>query len=240
MSALLKLDGINVFYGAIHALKDVSLEVDSGQIIALLGANGAGKTTTLRTISRLISLKSGSIFYDQKDLAKQPAHSLIKQGIAHVPEGRGMFPQFTVEENLKMGAYSRHLSRKRFEQECERIFDFFPRLSERFKQQAGSLSGGEQQMVTLGRALIGRPRLIMLDELSLGLAPLVVYHLLDVLKKLAAEGTAVLLVEQNVTLALTVADYGYVLEQGRISLEGTGVELRDNPHVQSSYLGLTS
>lgn len=240
MSVLLQLDRLNVYYGAIHALKDVSLEVDRGQIIALLGANGAGKTTTLRTISRLVSLNKGNILYDNKDLTKQPPHSLIKQGIAHVPEGRGIFPQFTVEENLRMGAYCRHLSRKQFEQECERIFEFFPRVSERFKQMAGSLSGGEQQMVALGRALIGRPRLIMLDELSLGLAPLVVYHLLDVLKKLAQDGMAVLLVEQNITLALTVADYGYVLEQGRISLKGTGLELRDNPHVQSSYLGLTS
>lgn len=240
MTALLRLDGINVHYGAIHALKDVSLEVNQGQIVTLLGANGAGKTTTLRTISRLIPLSSGSIIYNNEDLRKQPPYSLIKKGLAHVPEGRGMFSQFTVEENLRIGAYSRNLSRRQFQEECKRMFEFFPRLFERFGQMAGSLSGGEQQMLALGRALIARPRLIMVDELSLGLAPKVVYHLLEVLKKLTKDGTGILLVEQNVTLALQVADYGYVLEQGRISLHGTATELRDNPHIQSSYLGLTS
>ena len=239
MSILLRLDKINVHYGAISALNSVSLEVNQGQIVTLLGANGAGKTTTLRTISRLVPISSGSIYFDGEDLGKLPPYALVKKGIAHVPEGRGIFPEFTIEENLKMGAIMQKYSRRQFHTECERIFGFFPRLSERFKQVAGSLSGGEQQMLAIGRALIGKPRLIMLDELSLGLAPKVVYHLLEVIKNLTEDGTGILLVEQNVTLALQVADYGYVLEQGHIALSGTAAELNNNPHVQSSYLGLT-
>lgn len=239
MSILLQLDKIIVHYGAISALNAVSLEVNQGQIVTLLGANGAGKTTTLRTISRLVPTSAGSIYFDGENLGKLPPYALIKKGIAHVPEGRGIFPEFTVEENLKMGAIMLKYSRRQFHKECERIFEFFPRLSERFRQVAGSLSGGEQQMLAIGRALIGKPRLIMLDELSLGLAPKVVYQLFEVIKNLTEDGTSILLVEQNVTLALQVADYGYVLEQGHMALSGTAAELKNNPHVQSSYLGLT-
>ena len=234
MSQILKIDDINVFYGSIHAIKGVSLEVNEGEIVTLIGANGAGKTTTLHTVSGLLRPRTGSIFFCGEDITKIPAHRLVERGLAHCPEGRRVFLQMTVQENLDMGAYIR---RDDFSASLEEVFELFPRLKERRKQVAGTLSGGEQQMLAMGRALMSKPKLLMLDEPSMGLAPILVEQIFDIIKNLHAIGTTILLVEQNAQAALSIADRAYVLETGKITLSGTGAELMASDQVRKAYLG---
>jgi branched-chain amino acid transport system ATP-binding protein len=233
-ATLLHVDDIEVRYGAIRALKGVSFTVGAGEIVALLGANGAGKTTTQKTVSGMLRPSLGSIVYDGTRIDGIPAHDLIKLGICHVPEGRHVFPRMTVSENLEMGAFRF----KRLDQgDLDHVLELFPRLKERFKQQAGTLSGGEQQMLAIGRALMGKPRLLLLDEPSMGLAPLVVAQIFEIIRSINGEGVTVLLVEQNAAQALTLADRGYVLETGEIVLEGTGRELLADDRIRAAYLG---
>jgi branched-chain amino acid transport system ATP-binding protein len=237
MSALLEVKNLVVNYGVITALQGISLTVQQGSIVTLIGANGAGKTTTLRTISGLLRARAGEIFYDGKNITNQPAHLLVAQGMAHVPEGRMVFANLTVLENLKMGAY---LVRDKaiIAKELAYVFTIFPRLQERAKQFAGTLSGGEQQMLAIGRALMSKPRFLMLDEPSLGIAPLLVKTIFEKIVEInRQQGITILLVEQNANLALEVSTYGYVLETGRILLEDTSAALRENPQVKSAYLG---
>ena len=237
MSALLEVKNLVVNYGVITALQGISLTVKQGDIVTLIGANGAGKTTTLRTISGLLRARSGEIFYDGKNITNQPAHLLVAQGMAHVPEGRMVFANLTVLENLKMGAY---LVRDKtvIAKELAYVFSVFPRLQERAKQIAGTLSGGEQQMLAIGRALMSKPRFLMLDEPSLGIAPLLVKTIFEKIVEInRQQGITILLVEQNANLALEVSTYGYVLETGRILLEAKSAALRENPQVKSAYLG---
>ena len=235
MSQILKVDNINVYYGAIHAIKGVSFEVNEGEIVTLIGANGAGKSTTLKAISNLLHPKTGSIeFYGEK-LAHIPAHKIVEKGLAHVPEGRRIFLQMTVQENLEMGAYTQ--GGKNFERDIQEVYEQFPRLLERRKQIAGTLSGGEQQMLAMGRALMSRPKLLMLDEPSMGLAPILVDQIFEIIKSLHAKGTTILLVEQNAQMALSVADRAYVMETGKITLSGTGKELAMSDSVRKAYLG---
>ena len=234
MSQILKIDDINVFYGSIHAIKGVSLEVNEGEIVTLIGANGAGKTTTLHTVSGLLRPRTGSISFCGEDITKIPAHRLVERGLAHCPEGRRVFLQMTVQENLDMGAYIR---RDDFSASLEEVFELFPRLKERRKQVAGTLSGGEQQMLAMGRALMSKPKLLMLDEPSMGLAPILVEQIFDIIKNLHAIGTTSLLVEQNAQAALSIADRAYVLETGKITLSGTGAELAKSDEVRKAYLG---
>ena len=234
MSQILKIDDINVFYGSIHAIKGVSLEVNEGEIVTLIGANGAGKTTTLHTVSGLLRPRTGSISFCGEDITKIPAHRLVERGLAHCPEGRRVFLQMTVQENLDMGAYIR---RDDFSASLEEVFELFPRLKERRKQVAGTLSGGEQQMLAMGRALMSKPKLLMLDEPSMGLAPILVEQIFDIIKNLHAVGTTILLVEQNAQAALSIADRAYVLETGKITLSGTGAELAKSDEVRKAYLG---
>ena len=219
---MLKVDNINVYYGQIHALKDVSIEVHQGEVVALIGANGAGKSTTLRTISGLLRSKTGSITLLDEDISKTEACTLVSKGLAHVPEGRRIFLQMTVLENLEMGAYTDPSNVKAG---IEDVFKRFPRLKHRKNQIAGTLSGGEQQMLAMGRALMSRPKLLMLDEPSMGLAPILVQQIFDIIKELHRSGTTILLVEQNAEMALNIADRAYVLESGKIKLSGTGHEL---------------
>ena len=235
MSQILKVDNINVFYGAIHAIKGVSFEVNEGEIVTLIGANGAGKSTTLKAISNLLHTKTGSIEFFGEKLAHIPPHKIVEKGLAHVPEGRRIFLQMTVQENLEMGAYTQN--GKTFNEDIEGVYAQFPRLLERRKQIAGTLSGGEQQMLAMGRALMSRPKLLMLDEPSMGLAPILVEQIFDIIKSLHANGTTILLVEQNAQMALSVADRAYVMETGKITLSGTGKELAMSDSVRKAYLG---
>ena len=235
MATMLKVDNINVYYGAIHAIKDVSLEVNEGEIVALIGANGAGKSTTLKTISGLLRSKTGSITFMGEDISKTEAYKLVSKGLAHVPEGRRIFLQMTVRENLEMGAYSTDGSTVRAD--LEDVYNRFPRLRERKNQIAGTLSGGEQQMLAIGRAMMSHPKLLILDEPSMGLAPILVGQIFDIIKELHRQGTTVLLVEQNAEMALRIADRAYVLESGSISLSGTGEELAQSDEIKKAYLG---
>ena len=231
---ILKLDDIHVYYGAIHAVKGVSLEVNDGEIVALIGANGAGKSTILKTISGLMHPRSGSITFMDKDISHMEAHKLVHQGLAHVPEGRRIFLQMSVQDNLEMGAFTQKEVSK---DDLERMFTLFPRLKERRKQIAGTLSGGEQQMLAMSRALMSHPKPLMLDEPSMGLAPILVDQIFDIIKDLHAAGTTILLVEQNATKALQIADRAYVLETGAVTLSGTGEELAHSDEVRKAYLG---
>ncbi len=235
MAQLLNVENINVYYGAIHAIKDVSFHVDEGEIVTLIGANGAGKSTTLQTVSGLLRSRTGSITFDGKSIAGVPAHLLVERGLAHVPEGRRIFLQMTVEENLEMGAFTQ--PKAEIPASLERVFGQFPRLKERRRQIAGTLSGGEQQMLAMGRGIMSAPDLIMLDEPSLGLAPLLVNTIFDTIKEIKAMGKTILLVEQNALKALSVADNAYVLEQGRITMSGPGKVLLKDPSIAEAYLG---
>lgn len=234
--ALLEINNLHVYYGAIHALKGISLKVEEGQIVALIGANGAGKTTTLRTISGLLHPKEGSILYHGEPLHEMKAQSIVKAGISQVPEGRRIFAPLTVMENLELGAFLRN-DKDGIQKDLEAIFQSFPRLKERTFQQAGTLSGGEQQMLAMGRALMSRPKVLLLDEPSMGLSPIFVQEIFNIIRRINEQGTTVLLVEQNARMALSIADYAYVLETGTISLEGTGDELASSEEVQKAYLG---
>jgi branched-chain amino acid transport system ATP-binding protein len=235
--ALLKVENLNTYYGHVQALKGVELEVEEGEIVSLIGANGAGKTTTLRTISGLIRPSEGSIIFDGKAIHGQPAHRIVEAGVCQVPEGRQIFSTLTVTENLNMGAYSLGGNREAVEQNRCRVFDLFPRLEERKGQLGGTLSGGEQQMLTIGRALMARPRLLMLDEPSLGLAPLLVKAIFDTIREINQGGVTILLVEQNARAALKVAHRAYVLETGRVVLSGSARELLQDERVRKAYLG---
>ena len=235
MSTILKVDDINVYYGAIHAVKGVSLEVNEGEIVTLIGANGAGKSTVLNTISGLLHSKTGHIEFMGEPLNHVPSHKVVSKGLALVPEGRRIFLQMSVQENLDMGAFSRRGGN--IDADMERVFEQFPRLKERRKQVAGTLSGGEQQMLAMGRALMSNPKLLMLDEPSMGLAPILVEQIFDIIKNLHKAGTTILLVEQNAQAALSVADRGYVLETGKIVTTGTGAELLASPAIKKAYLG---
>ena len=235
MAPILKVDDINVYYGSIHAVKGVSFEVNQGEIVTLIGANGAGKSTTLNTIAGLLHSKTGSITFMDEPLNKYPCHKIVSKGLAMVPEGRRVFLQMTVQENLEMGAFTQPNSG--VDADLEKVFDQFPRLKERRRQIAGTLSGGEQQMLAMGRALMSHPSLLMLDEPSMGLAPILVEQIFDIIKDLHKAGTTILLVEQNAQAALSVADRGYVLETGRIVTSGTGHELLESPAIKKAYLG---
>ena len=232
---MLKVNNINVYYGAIHAIKDVSFEVNDGEIVTLIGANGAGKSTTLQTISGLLRSRTGSIEFMGKDIGSVPPDKLVAHGLAQVPEGRRVFLQMTVEENLEMGAFTQPAST--IAPNMEKVYTQFPRLKERRRQVAGTLSGGEQQMLAMGRALMSNPKLLMLDEPSMGLAPILVEQIFDIIKQLHQAGTTMLLVEQNAQMALSVADRGYVLETGRVTLSGPGKELLADEAVKKAYLG---
>ncbi len=233
--AMLEVKDLNVYYGVIQALKGISFEVEEGDVIALIGANGAGKTTTLHTITGLIPAKSGSIVFEGKDITKVPGHKLVSMGIAHVPEGRRVFAQLTVLQNLRMGAYTRS-DKQEIEETIQKIYKRFPRLEERKNQLAGTLSGGEQQMLAMGRALMSHPRLIVMDEPSMGLSPIYVNEIFDIIKEISADGTTVLLVEQNAKKALSIANKAYVLETGSIVLKGDAKELMNNDQVKKAYL----
>lgn len=235
-SKLLRVEGLNVFYGGIHALKGISFSVPSGKIVTLIGANGAGKTTTLRVISGLIHPKSGHIFFEEKSISRRPAYEIAKMGIIMVPEGRKIFPNLTVRENLIMGGFALN-SPDEFDEGSNYVFSLFPRLKERLTQLGGTLSGGEQQMLALGRALMGRPKLLMLDEPSLGLSPKITGALFDKIHEIHNSGTTILLIEQNARAALEMADYAYVLETGKIVLEGDGKQLIFDERVKRAYLG---
>ena len=235
MSTILKVDDINVYYGSIHAIKGISFEVNEGEIVTLIGANGAGKSTTLDTISGLLHSKTGHIEFMGEPLNHVPSHKVVSKGLALVPEGRRIFLQMSVQENLDMGAFSRRGGN--IDADMERVFEQFPRLKERRKQVAGPLSGGEQQMLAMGRALMSNPKLLMLDEPSMGLAPILVEQIFDIIKNLHKAGTTILLVEQNAQAALSVADRGYVLETGKIVTTGTGAELLASPAIKKAYLG---
>ena len=235
MEAILKVEDINVYYGSIHAIKGVSFEVNEGEIVTLIGANGAGKSTTLNTISGLLHSKTGSVTFMGENLGKVPCHKIVSKGLALVPEGRRVFLQMTVQENLEMGAFTQ--GGKTLDDDLERVYTQFPRLKERFKQVAGTLSGGEQQMLAMGRALMSHPKLLMLDEPSMGLAPILVEQIFDIIRELHKAGTTILLVEQNAQAALSVADRGYVLETGKVVTTGTGHELLESPAIKKAYLG---
>lgn len=236
MVRVLKLEHLSVHYGAIEALKDVTLHVNEGEIVALIGANGSGKTTTLRTISGLIKKTSGDLIYEGKDLSKIPASNIVKQGLSHVPEGRRVFPRMSVYENLELGAITRN-DHEEVKKDFKKYFELFPRLYERKDQMAGTLSGGEQQMLAIARGLLSRPKLLLLDEPSMGLAPLIVEEIFRIIKEINEEGVTVLLVEQNANLALTYAHRGYILKNGYVDLEGTSSELSNNEDVKKAYLG---
>ena len=233
---MLKIENLHVSYGGIRALRGISLEVPDGKIVTLIGANGAGKSTTLRTISGLVKASGGSITYDGQELLGQPIYKILEKGIAMVPEGRRVFTNLTVRENLKIGAYLRN-DKAQIEKDLDWVYELFPRLKERDWQLAGTLSGGEQQMLAVARALMSKPKLIMMDEPSLGLAPLVVKGIFDIIRQINDQGVTVLLIEQNANMALKIADYAYVLETGLIGLTGTGRELLVNEDVKRAYLG---
>ena len=231
---MLKVDNINVYYGNIHAIKDVSFEVHHGEIVALIGANGAGKSTSLKTVSGLLSSRTGSISFLGSPIDRVPAHKRVAMGLSQVPEGRRIFLQMTVLENLQMGAFTSKADTK---EDLEKVFRQFPRLLERKTQIAGTLSGGEQQMLAMGRALMSQPKLLMLDEPSMGLAPILVEQIFEIIKELHKAGTTILLVEQNAEMALKIADRAYVLESGRITVSGTGKELAASDRIKKAYLG---
>ena len=235
MEPILKVENINVFYGSIHAVKDISFDVNKGEIVTLIGANGAGKSTTLNTVAGLLRSKTGSITFFGESLAKVPCHKIVSRGLALVPEGRRVFSRMTVQENLEMGAFSVRNSNTNID--LELVYSQFPRLKERYKQTAGTLSGGEQQMLAMGRALMGHPKLMMLDEPSMGLAPILVEQIFDIIQTLHRNGTTILLVEQNAQAALSVADRAYVLETGKIVTTGTGAELLKSDSIKKAYLG---
>ena len=235
MGTILKVEDINVYYGSIHAIKGISFEVQEGEVVTLIGANGAGKSTTLNAVSGLLRSKTGSISFLGESLAKVPSHKGVAKGLALVPEGRRIFLQMTVQENLEMGAFTQKGSG--IQQDLEMVYELFPRLKERYKQMAGTLSGGEQQMLAMGRALMSHPKLLMLDEPSMGLAPILVEQIFEIIQNLHKAGTTILLVEQNAQAALSVADRGYVLETGKIVTTGTGAELLSSPAIKKAYLG---
>ena len=234
--AMLTVENLNVYYGMIHALKDVSFHVDEGEIVALIGPNGAGKTTTLQTVSGMLQAKSGSVHFENQDITKMPSHRIVQLGISHVPEGRRMFANLTVYENLRMGAYTRK-DKKEIEESLARVYERFPRLKERTRQLAGTLSGGEQQMLAMGRALMSNPRLLLLDEPSMGLSPLLVSEIFDIIESISKQGVTILLVEQNAKKALSIADRGYVLETGNIVMEDSAQALLNNEDIKKAYLG---
>lgn len=233
---MLKVDNIDVYYGAIHAIKGISIEVPKGEIVTLVGSNGAGKSTTLRTISGLMKPKNGTILFEDKNIVGGPAHKIVGMGLCQVPEGRHVFANMSVMENLELGAYLRN-DKDGIARDLEDVFKKFPRLLERKDQISGTLSGGEQQMLAMGRALMSRPRLLLLDEPSMGLAPLLVKEIFNIIKEINESGTTVLLVEQNANMALSIADKAYVLETGRIALAGTAQELASSEAVRKAYLG---
>ena len=233
---MLKIENLQVAYGGIQALRGISLEVPDGKIVTLIGANGAGKSTTLRTISGLVKAKGGSIRYNDTELVGKPITSIIETGIIHVPEGRRVFPDMTVLENLKIGAYLRN-DKDGIERDIRWVYELFPRLEERNWQLAGTLSGGEQQMLAVGRGLMARPKVLMMDEPSLGLAPIIVQGIFDIIREINRQGVTILLIEQNANMALKIADYAYVMETGRSTMTGTGAELLENEAVKEAYLG---
>ena len=235
---VLELDDIHTYYGSIHALKGVSLRVHEGEVVTLIGANGAGKSTTLRSINGVNHPRDGRISFQGRDITNAPPHAIVKMGIAQSPEGRRLFPRMSVLENLEMGAFQR-TDRGNFKEDLDRVFDLFPRLAERRTQYAGTMSGGEQQMCAIGRALMARPKLLMLDEPSMGLAPIFVEKIFEIIAEINQQGTPILLVEQNALMALDAARRGYVMETGVISLEGPAQELRRNERVRKAYLGIT-
>ena len=235
-SVILELKDVHTFYGSIEALKGVSLDVREGEIVTLIGANGAGKSTTLRSINGLVTPRKGTIHFEGRDITNASSHEIIKNGIAHSPEGRRLFPRMSVMENLEMGAFQRE-DRSGFRDDLDRVFHFFPRLAERKNQKAGTLSGGEQQMCAMGRALMARPKLLLLDEPSMGLAPIFVEKIFEIVREINEQGTTVLLVEQNALMALETANRGYVMETGRIALADDAKALRANEQVRKTYLG---
>lgn len=233
---MLKLTNIHVYYGQIHALRGITFEVPKGKIVSILGANGAGKSTTLKTISKLLQPKQGDYELEGESMLKTSASGIVKRGVIHCPEGRRVFPDMTVEENLKIGAYLVHPSK--YKNNIERVFSYFPRLKERVKQKSGTLSGGEQQMLAIGRSLMSNPKILLLDEPSLGIAPILVKELFRIIQEINKEGTAVLLVEQNAYMALDISHYAYVLENGHIALHGPASELKQNDEIRQLYLGV--
>lgn len=234
--AMLEIKDLEVYYGVIQAIKGISFEVNKGEVIALIGANGAGKTTILHTITGLLSPKKGSVMYEGTDITKIPAHKIVSLGMAHVPEGRRVFADLSVYENLKMGAYTRK-DKNKVEETLERVYERFPRLKERKNQMAGTLSGGEQQMLAMGRALMSKPKIILMDEPSMGLSPILVNEIFDIIQEVSKSGTTVLLVEQNAKKALSIADRAYVLETGKIVLEGKAEDLLNDDSIKKAYLG---
>lgn len=233
---MLKLENINAYYGYIHALKDVSIEIPEGKIVTLLGANGAGKTSTLKVISGVLKAKGGSVTFEDEDIGDSPVEEIVSKGIVQSPEGRQIFPELSVYENLLVGSYTRK-DRAKVNETLNRVYKYFPILKEREKQHAGTLSGGEQQMLAIGRALMAKPKLLLLDEPSLGLAPLIVKEIFEIIEEINKEGTTILLVEQNAYQALSIADYGYILETGKVVHEGKAKDLRSDDKVKSAYLG---
>ena len=233
---MLEVKDLQVYYGMIHAIKGVSFHVNEGEIIALIGANGAGKTTILHTITGLLAPKGGEVVFEGKDITKTPAHKIVELGMAHVPEGRRVFAQLSVYQNLKMGAYTRS-DKNEIEESLEMVYKRFPRLVERKNQMAGTLSGGERQMLAMGRALMSKPRIILMDEPSMGLSPILVNEIFDIIQSVSASGTTVLLVEQNAKKALSIADRAYVLETGKISLDGSAKDLLNDDSIKKAYLG---
>lgn len=233
---MLKLDNVHVHYGSVHALKGITLEIPKGEIVTLLGANGAGKSTTLKAISRLVNITKGNYFIDGEVVNKKSPNYIVKNQIIHCPENRRIFPELTVEDNLRIGSYVRK-DHNKIKQDLEMVLTYFPRLGERMSQIAGTLSGGEQQMLAIGRALMGSPRLLLLDEPSLGLAPTIVREIFEIIKQINKEGISILLVEQNASLALDTASYGYILKNGELQLEGSTADLKENDQVRELYLG---
>lgn len=234
--AMLEVKDLEVYYGMIQAIKGISFEVNEGEVIALIGSNGAGKTTTLQTITGMLQPKAGSIIFEGEDITKVPGHKIVSMGMAHVPEGRRVFSQLTVLENLRLGAYTR-TDKAEIAETIEKVYNSFPRLKERRNQPAGTLSGGEQQMLAMGRALMSKPRIILMDEPSMGLSPIFVGEIFNIIEKVSSEGTTVLLVEQNAKKALSIADRAYVLETGNIVLEGNAKELMNDDSIKKAYLG---
>lgn len=234
--AMLEVKDLEVYYGMIQAIKGISFEVNEGEVIALIGANGAGKTTTLHTITGLLSPKKGQVLFEGQDITKIPAHKIVSMGMAHVPEGRRVFADLSVYENLKLGAYTRK-DKNNIDKDLEMIYERFPRLAERKNQSAGTLSGGEQQMLAMGRALMSKPSIVLMDEPSMGLSPILVNEIFDIIESISKSGTTVLLVEQNAKKALSIADRAYVLETGKIVLDGKANELLENDSIKKAYLG---
>ena len=234
--AMLEVKDLEVYYGVIQAIKGISFHVDKGEVIALIGANGAGKTTTLHTVTGLLSPKKGKVIFQGKDITKVPAHKIVSMGMAHVPEGRRVFAELSVYENLKMGAYTR-MDKAEIEESLKSVYKRFPRLEERKNQMAGTLSGGEQQMLAMGRALMSKPSIILMDEPSMGLSPILVNEIFDIIRSVSESGTTVLLVEQNAKKALSIADRAYVLETGNITLEGNAEDLLEDDSIKKAYLG---